>query len=73
MRFSKAEPYQSHGHSYRLWVVQTSDGYRAETIDNNEKTISTSAIAYQSANEALNAARAAADADADAQRFLKVS
>jgi hypothetical protein len=71
MRFSKAEPYESRGHSYRLWVVQTGDGYKAETIDDREKTISTTPVAFPSANEALDAARA--QADADAERFLKAS
>ena len=70
MRFSKAEPYQSHGRSYQLWVVQTINGYSAEAINDNERTLSTPAVAYPSANEALDAARAVAAADA--QRVLQV-
>ncbi len=69
MRFSKAEPYESHGRSYQLWVVQTINGYSAEAINDSQETLSTPAVAYRSANEALDAARAAADFDA--QRVLQ--
>ncbi|HEY9637110.1 MAG TPA: hypothetical protein V6D14_27165 [Coleofasciculaceae cyanobacterium] len=70
MRFSKAEPYESHGYSYQLWVVQTVNGYSAEAIKDNQQSINTPVVAYPSANEALDAARAVADADA--QRVLQV-
>jgi hypothetical protein len=70
MRFSKAEPYESHGYSYQLWVVQTVNGYSAEAIKDNQESISPPAVAYPSANEALDAAKAVADADA--QRVLQV-
>ena len=70
MRYSKAEPYESNGYSYQLWVVQTVNGYSAEAIKDNQETISPSAVAYPSANEALDAAKAVADADA--QRVLQL-
>jgi hypothetical protein len=70
MRFSKAEPYETQGRSYQLWVVQTINGYSAEAINDSQQSLSTPAVAYPSANEALDAARAAADADA--QRVLQV-
>jgi hypothetical protein len=69
MRFSKAEPYESHDRSYQLWVVQTINGYSAEAINDSQQTLSTPAVAYPSANEALDAAKAVADADA--QRVLQ--
>ena len=70
MRFSKAEPYESHGYSYQLWVVQTVNGYSAEAIKDTQESLKTPTVAYPSANEALDAARAVADADA--QRVLQV-
>jgi len=70
MRYSKAEPYESHGYSYQLWVVQTVNGYSAEAIKDSQEGIRTPAVAYPSANEALDAARAVADADAE--RVLQV-
>ena len=70
MRYSKAEPYESHGYSYQLWVVQTVNGYSAEAIKDSQESISTPAVAYPSANEALDAARVVADADAE--RVLQV-
>jgi hypothetical protein len=70
MRYSKAEPYESHGYSYRLWVVQTINGYSAEAIKDSQESISAPAVAYPSANEALDAARVVADADAE--RVLQV-
>jgi len=70
MRFSKAEPYESQGRSYQLWVVQTINGYSAEAINDSQQSLSTPTVAYPSANEALDAARAVADADA--QRVLQV-
>jgi hypothetical protein len=70
MRFSKAEPYETDGHSYQLWVVQTVNGYSAEAIKDSQESISTPAVAYPSANEALDAAKSVADADAE--RVLQV-
>ena len=70
MRFSKAESYESQGRNYQLWVVQTINGYSAEAINDSQQSLSSPAVAYPSANEALDAARAVADADA--QRVLQV-
>ena len=53
-----------------MWVVQTINGYSAEAINDSQQSLSTPAVAYPSANEALDAARAVADADA--QRVLQV-
>ena len=54
----------------RIPVVQTVNGYSAEAIKDSQESISTPAVAYPSANEALDAARAVADADAE--RVLQV-
>ncbi len=70
MRFSKAEPYESQGYSYQLWVVETVNGYSAEAIKDTQESLKTATLAYPSANEALDAARAVADADA--QRVLQL-
>ena len=70
MRFSKAEPYESQGRSYQLWVVETVNGYSSEAIKDTQESLKTPTVAYPSANEALDAARAVAEADA--QRVLQL-
>lgn len=65
MRFSKAEPYETCGQSYQIWVVQTPEGYQAEAINDKQESISPSMEFYPSANEALEAAKLTADADVE--------